>query len=118
MLDRGWAYLEKYPTELTAPGTVGWAVAGIGLAAYKYTRRFGRGDTALPGVTQWALARALHDAQDASSLGRESNYSLGLGLVFLTEVAPYDHMAEIDVYWDVLQRHQKQNGSWGYHGQS
>ncbi len=115
MLDRGWAYLQKYPTELNAPQQLG-AQSLAGLAAYKYTRRFGRGDTALPGVTQWALARALHDAQDASSLGRESNYSLGLGLVFLTEVAPYDHMAEISVYWDVLQKHQKQNGSWGYTG--
>ena len=42
------------------------------------------------------------------------NYSLGLTLVFLTEVHPYDHMDAITAYWNELLSRQKANGAWGY----
>ncbi len=112
MLDRAWAYLQQRPQGQHATQLGGQSL--IGLAAYKYARRFGGREGSLPEVTQLALARALRDAQNPTALASEDNYSLGLGLVFLTEVAPYDHMAEINVFWNELLKHQKANGSWGY----
>ncbi|MHB8866067.1 MAG: HEAT repeat domain-containing protein [Pirellulaceae bacterium] len=121
MLDRAWAYLQTHPRDSVHATQLG-GQALIGLAAYKYQRRFGRGEESLPTLTQQALIRVLRDTPKVYSPGtppqvmHQHMYSLGLALVFLAEVQPYDHMAEINAYWTELQTNQKQNGSWGYSG--
>ncbi|MHB8970360.1 MAG: HEAT repeat domain-containing protein [Pirellulaceae bacterium] len=115
MLDRGRAYLDKCALNSVHATQLG-GQSLVGLAVYKYERRFGGGEGVLPAVTQQALARALRDARTSSSLGAACNYSLGIALVFLTEVQPSEHMAEISIYWNELQRRQQQGGAWGYPG--
>ena len=53
-------------------------------------------------------------SRDARALKSLDNYSLGIALVFLTEVHPTEHTAEISIFLEELLSRQKPNGAWGY----
>jgi hypothetical protein len=113
MLDRARAYLQTASRGGPHSGQLG-GQALIGLAAYKYEKRFGQGETVIPELTQAALNRIITVSRDAGVLKSIDNYSLGIALVFLTEVRPTEHTSEISVFLDELLSRQKRNGAWGY----
>ena len=88
----------------------------MGLAAYKYDKRFGNGGDPLPPLTAIALGEVLGQARANSveSQGFVDNYSLGIALIFLTEVHPTDHMDAIIRLAEEVKKRQKANGAWGY----
>jgi len=115
MLARGIAYLEKADRNGPHSGQLG-GKALMGLAAYKYDKRFGNGGDPLPPLTSIALGEVLGQARAASleNQGFVDNYSLGIALIFLTEVNPTDHMDAIIAMAEELKKRQKANGAWGY----
>jgi len=78
----------------------------IGLAAYKGGR--GKGDAKV----QEALARCAKAAQ-ASSFG-DHIYNQAIAIIFLCEVDPDGHRAEINTFLAEMMRHQKPQGGFGY----
>ncbi len=113
MLDQGVAYLNRSALNgVHATQLGGQALAG--LAVYKYQRRFNPQEPGIPALTQSALERTLRTAQDRLNLKALDNYSLGIGLVFLTEVKVGEHPSEIQLMLEELLSRQKPNGSWGY----
>jgi len=113
MLDRARVYIDGAAlTGIHATQLGGQALAG--LAAYKYERRFNPAQTVLPVLTQSALERCIEQAHAGPTLKNLDNYSLGIALVFLTEVRPTEHTSEINIFLDELLVRQKPNGSWGY----
>ena len=56
----------------------------IGLAAYKYQRRYQPTAEDMPALTRQALSRAVLEAANSTKLRAVENYSLGLTLIFLT----------------------------------
>ena len=70
----------------------------MGLAAYKYDKRFGNGGEPLPRLTEVALTRAVNLAATPANLASEDNYSIGITLIFLTEVHPTEHTGAINAY--------------------
>lgn len=113
MVERGVAFLNQDKLNGRHSGKLG-GQAVIGLAVYKYDKRFGSGGTQVPQVTQVALDRVKAAARVPRGLAIEDNYSIGLALIFLTEVEPTEHTLEISVYLDELKQRQKPNGAWGY----
>lgn len=113
MLDRGLGYLKTGASDGGHAGRMG-GQALIGLAAYKYEKRFGQGEAVLPALTHGALIRAIDTARDSRALHALDNYSLGITLVFLTEVLPAEHTSEINLFFHELLSRQKPNGAWGY----
>lgn len=113
MLDRGLAYLNAAPTTSTHASQLGGQTL-IGMAAYKYQRRFKKEETALPKLTTRALTEALATCHERTKLAELDNYSLGIALVFLTEVQPDEHPEEIEILLREVLRRQKPNGAWGY----
>jgi hypothetical protein len=112
MLDRAVAFLNTYPKGSASASQLG-GESLVGLAAYKYQRRFQPTVEGVPELTQHALSRAIGEANSAK-LAAVENYSLGLTLIFLTEVHPEEHMDAIVAYWEELKSRQKPNGAWGY----
>ncbi len=108
MLGRAMAYMSKASLNDEHSEQVG-GQALMGLAAYKYQKRFG-GGKGLPPMTQTALGRVL----GAAGATNDTIYSLGIGLIFLAEVHPNDHMDAIESYLRAIEKRQKKNGGWGY----
>jgi len=115
MIERGLQYLNTSWKSTTHAERVG-AVALAGLAAYKYEKRFGGDEAVVPDLTLEVLKRVMTTTHDANALRYMDNYSLGIALVFLTEVSPAEHTGEIELLLEELLRRQKPNGSWGYPG--
>lgn len=113
MLDRAMAFLNTYPKGSASASQLG-GESLIGLAAYKYQRRYQPSVEGVPELTQHALSRAVGEASNPAKLRAVENYSLGLTLIFLTEVHPDEHMDAIVAYWEELKSRQKPNGAWGY----
>ncbi len=90
----------------------------LGLAAYKYNKRFGDDPDSLPVLTQSALDAAMAEAAGEGQKDRYGagldNYSLGIAIIFLSEVHPQDHLDAIEYYVDQVIERQKPNGGWGY----
>ncbi len=86
----------------------------VGLALYKYYHRFGDVSQQLPALTAAALDHVTDMAHKPALLSKENIYSLGIAVIFLTEVKASRHTAEISVYVNELQRVQKPHGGWGY----
>ncbi len=109
MLTRAMTYLET-----ASKGGEGGMLGGeclMGLAAYKYNKRFGQQSNTLPALTQQGLAVAI---QSAGRLKSENNYSVGIALILLCEVHPQQHIPAITAYMEELLKRQKPNGGWGY----
>ncbi len=84
----------------------------MGLALYKYYKRFGNGG--MPEKTRSALELA-HGFGHGGRVDSEiDNYSLGIALIFLTEVEPGDNTAQIANLLTELEFRQKDHGGWGY----
>ena len=113
MLDRARAFIQTAPGSGQHSSRLGGRGL-IGLAVYKYEKRFGQGETVIPEVTQAALDRTVSVSRDARALKALDNYSLGIALVLMTEVHPTEHTAEISIFLDELLSRQKPNGAWGY----
>ncbi|MFW6171125.1 MAG: hypothetical protein ACODAD_11590 [Planctomycetota bacterium] len=104
-------YLEE--NGKTQEGAILGGEALVGLAAYKYNRRFGSDPRALPRLTQGALERAVREV-DQGQGASSRNYTLGIVLMLLSEVHPQRHMPTIEAYLDELLQRQKPHGGWGY----
>lgn len=86
----------------------------MGLAAYKYNKRFGDNPDQLPGQTLKALNLARAAVDKPSSADLQDIYSLGIALIFLCEVYPHQNSSAIQFYVGELLRYQKPHGGWGY----
>jgi len=115
MVERGLQHLNSGWKSTTHAERLG-GVALVGLAAYKYEKRFGGDQAVMPDLTLQALKRVMTTAHDANGLRYLDNYSLGIALVLLTEVSPAEHTGEIGLLLEELLQRQKPNGSWGYPG--
>lgn len=113
MVDRTMAYFDKSKFGNVTLGQVG-GPALIGMAVYKHHKRYHRMDRSIPPLTQEALNVVIQVARSPDRLKGQNNYSLGLGLVFLTEVKPASHMSEIGQFVAETERHQQTRGAWGY----
>ena len=111
MLGRAVAYLASGPAMGEHAGQLGGRCL-IGLALYKYHKRFG--DGTMPELTRAALGSARAEGRNPQSPNSTSNYSLGIALIFLTEVEPTSNTLEISNLLDELAKRQKPNGGWGY----
>lgn len=115
MVERGLQHLNSGWKSTTHAERLG-GVALVGLAAYKYEKRFGGDQAVIPDLTLQALKRVMTTAHEANGLRYLDNYSLGIALVLLTEVSPAEHTGEIGLLLEELLQRQKPNGSWGYPG--
>ena len=112
MLDRAMAYLNTGQLRGEADRLGGKCL--IGLAAYKYNKRFGQQPDVLPALTQEGLEAALAEAEKMRGKTMEDNYSVGLALILLCEVHPQQHMPAIEAYLGQVLSRQMSHGGWGY----
>ncbi|MFO7905631.1 MAG: hypothetical protein R6U98_23425, partial [Pirellulaceae bacterium] len=105
------AYLEEHGK--TQEGQLLGGEALVGLAAYKYNRRFGNDPRALPQLTQGALERVVREV-GRSKANRSRNYTLGIVLMLLSEVQSQQHISTTQAYLAELLDRQKPHGGWGY----
>ena len=68
MLDRAVGFLATYPKGSAEASQLG-GESLIGLAAYKYQRRYEPTVEEMPALTQQALSRAVSEANNVASLG-------------------------------------------------
>lgn len=113
MLDRAMPYLVGATWKNVTLDQVG-APALIGLAIYKNHVRYQPMDRTVPPRTLEALELVTTVARDPNRLKGQNNYSLGIALVFLTEIKPSQHMSEIRQFLAETERHQQTKGAWGY----
>jgi len=99
MVQKALAYLEKQDHDQLGGACL------IGLAEYKGGK--GKGD---PQV-QEALARCAKAAQASSG---DHIYNEAIAIIFLCEVDPDGHRAEINSFLAEMMRHQKPQGGFGY----
>jgi hypothetical protein len=84
----------------------------IGLAIYKFYKRFGKGGMPERARSALALARGFgHGGRVDSKI---DNYSLGIALIFLTEVDAANNSQQIANLLQELEFRQKKHGGWGY----
>jgi hypothetical protein len=79
----------------------------VGLTMYKHY-----GDADHP-LVEAAVARCLSVREKGVSRF-DSNYSVGIAIIFLSEVGPVAYRAEIETLLQALIDRQKPNGGWGY----
>lgn len=89
----------------------------IAMAIYKYNKKFG-GQTSSQAKShpfvKGAIDRALGSAK-GGFIG-VNNYSLGIAMIFLTEVNP--EASELEAYLQEMLKRQKPHGGWGYPAES
>ncbi len=111
MLAGSVAYLATSPSTGDHCGLLGGRCL-IGLALYKYHKRFG--DGSIPDLTRAALNLARAEGRNPQSENGLNNYSLGIALIFLTEVEPTRNTLEISNLLDEMAKRQRPHGGWGY----
>jgi hypothetical protein len=84
----------------------------MGLALYKFQKRFRGGG--MPTRTETALKLARNYGRGGRIDSQVDNYSLGIALIFLTEVEPEKNLLEIENLVKELEARQKDHGGWGY----
>lgn len=85
----------------------------IGLAAYKAT-----GNSQHPLVQKHVQDVVGQINSTKTALKQHDNYSMGIGLIFLSNLKPEGYQELIDLLLTELLSRQKEHGGWGYEGKA
>ena len=91
----------------------------VALAIHKYYKhRFDNPyENKMHPMVRAALERCRREASQLARLGSNATYSIGVALIFLSEVSPVDDFGTIQTYVAALRSLQKGHGGWGYTNQ-
>ena len=118
LCERAVQFLEKTPANDMYAGQLGGQCL-VALAIHKfYKHKFDNPyENKMHPMVRAALQRCRREASNLNSLGSNATYSIGIALIFLSEVSPVDDFGTIQTYVAALRTLQKGNGGWGYTNQ-
>ncbi len=116
--ERAVQFLEKTPANDMYAGQLGGQCL-VALAIHKfYKHKFDNPyENKMHPMVRAALQRCRREAPNLANLGSNATYSIGIALIFLSEVSPGDDFGTIQTYVAALRSLQKGNGGWGYTNQ-